>query len=270
MKIISSTVLVALFAAVSQGRFLQSTLSPVAVSSTYGTTAFASTLNCGQCIGLGYNYCVQKAENTITNAYPSSSAQVCVNPTSTSAVSQYTDATYSCSDVFADRVYSKFVCTYNTAQCGAYENYTLSAIGSNATINITGLSLGQTCFYKVQAACGAASFLPNDTSKVEIEYVQFANSSLNASDPIVGYGTYSSNSTNHRQAEPQVGMPRRDHYFKAAQGANEVVNQNITAYNSSATNNTAWGVSGRYDKTTGGRKVWGAANQGVSYGNLTD
>jgi hypothetical protein len=146
----------------------------------------------------------------------------------------------------------------------------LSAIGSNATINVTGLALGQTCYYKVLASCGAPSFLPNDTSRVEIEYVQFQNASLNTSDVVLGYGTYTSNSTNHRQSEPMMSMPRRDHYFNAAQGANMVTNQNITAFNSTTTNGTVFGYSGRYDKNTAGRKVFGAAAQGVSYGNLTD
>jgi hypothetical protein len=74
MKIISSTVLVALFA-VSQGRFLDATNAALPVASTYGTTAFSSGLNCGQCVGLGHTYCIQKQENTITTTYMTGTTQ---------------------------------------------------------------------------------------------------------------------------------------------------------------------------------------------------
>lgn len=100
-----------------------------------------------------------------------------------------TDSTYSCSNAFADRVYSKYVCQYNTAACGATSNFTLATVNSTASVNITALALGQTCFYKVQAQCGGPSFRPNDTSKVEVEFVEFKDQDLNSSDVVIGYGT---------------------------------------------------------------------------------
>lgn len=57
MKIVSSAVLVALFA-VSQGRFLNANDAALPVSATYGSTPYSSSMNCGQCIGLGNTYCV--------------------------------------------------------------------------------------------------------------------------------------------------------------------------------------------------------------------
>jgi hypothetical protein len=66
MKAIASTVLAALLA-VTNARFLDATVSmPYSV-----TTAFASTLNCGQCILGGYNYCVKQAEGTTVTVDPS-------------------------------------------------------------------------------------------------------------------------------------------------------------------------------------------------------
>jgi len=71
---------------------------------------------------------------------------------------------------------------------------------------------------------------------------------------------------------PATNMPRRDHYFAASLGGNNVVNANITAYNAS-TNGTIWGVSGRYDKSVNavqGRKAYGNPNQGdTQLANLT-
>lgn len=67
-----------------------------------------------------------------------------------------------------------------------------------------------------------------------------------------------------------MSMPRRAHYFMAGLGANEVTNQNITAYVSNTTNGTAYGFSGRYDKNTAGFKVYGNPVQGASFGNLTN
>jgi hypothetical protein len=136
-----------------------------------------------------------------------------------------TDVTYSCSNAFADRVYSKYVCQYNTAACGSTTNFTLPAINSTATLNVTNLALGQSCFYKVQATCGGPSFKPNDTSRVEIEFVEFRDSDLNSSDVIRTY-TLSSNDTNKRGSVPATGMPRRDHYFQSYAGGNLVSNDN--------------------------------------------
>lgn len=178
------------------------------------------------------------------------------------------DATWSCSNAFADRVYSKYVCQYNTSPCGSVSNFTLATTNSTATFNVTSLSLGQTCFYKVLAACGGPAFKPNDTSKVEIEYVEFNNADLNSSDVIRQY-TLTSNDTSKRGSVPSTGMPRRDHYFGASLGGNSIANGNITTYNSS-TNGTVWGKSGRYDKIAGGRKVYGNPTQGdTQMANLT-
>jgi len=183
-----------------------------------------------------------------------------------------TDATWSCTNAFADRAYSKYVCQYNTAACGSTTNFTLPAIGSNSTFNVSALALGQTCFYKVQAQCGGPAFLPNDTSRVEIEYVEFKDADLNSSDVVRQY-TLTSNDTNKRGSLPATGMPRRDHYFKALTGGNMIANDNQTTYNAS-TNGTIFGSSGRYDKVAGGRKVYNNPTQGntqmATLNNLTN
>jgi len=96
---------------------------------------------------------------------------------------------------------------------------------STANFTIASLSLGQTCFYKVQSVCGGPSFKPNDTTRVEIEYVEFRDSDLTVTDPVTGY-TLGSNSTTKRASSPVTGMPRRDHFFQASLGGNAVPNSN--------------------------------------------
>lgn len=266
MKAIASTVLVALFA-VSQGRFLDATNPSLTVAQTYGSAAFASTLNCGQCIGLGHTYCVKQAESIVTNAYPATANQVCIASGASGAA--MTDTTYSCSNAFADRSYSKYTCQVNTVACGSTQSFTLANTTSTANFNVSGLALGQTCLYKVQSTCGGPSFKPNVTDKVEIEFVAFKDADLNSSSPIVGLGTHSNN-TVKRQAIPATGMPRRDHYFQASLGGNSIANANYTTNYDASVNGTVWGRSGRYDKVAGGKRVYGNPTQGdAQLANLT-
>lgn len=124
MKIISATVFAALFAA-SQARFLDAS-NPVTVPlSNFGNPAFASTLKCGQCIGAGHNYCIQKAEYTSAANY-NGITETCVAAGTSDA--KMVDTTYSCSNAFADRVYSKYTCVYNTAACGASGSVSLTTV----------------------------------------------------------------------------------------------------------------------------------------------
>ena len=245
MKIISSTVLVALFA-VSNGRFLDANTTAQTVTQTYGSTAFSSSMNCGQCIGLGYTYCINKAENTTTNSYVTgTNGQICYQSGTNNA--NELQASWSCSSAFQDRVYSKYVCQYNTAACGTTPAYYLANVNSTASFNITNLALGQTCFYKVEAACGGPSFKPSDISRVEIEYVEFRNSLLNTSEPVRGYNNGTSADAAKKASVPAVGMPRRNRAFQGELGGNQISNGNITTYNASV-NGDVIGKSGRYDE----------------------
>ena len=118
------------------------------------------------------------------------------------------------------------------------------------------------------STCGGPSFLPNDTSKVEVEFVQFIDASLNSSDVVRQY-VLGSNDTNKRGSLPATDMPRRDHYFNSLLGGNMIANDNQTTYNAS-TNGTIFGASGRYDKVAGGRKAYGNPTQGnAQLANLT-
>ena len=276
MKTISATVFAALFAA-TQGRFLDAT-NPLTVPATnFGVTAFASTLNCGQCIGAGNTYCIQKAENTPFNGYPAANTQTCIAAGASST--QQTDSTWSCSNAFADRVYAKYTCQYNTAQCGPQTVVNLANTNSTQNVTVQNLQQGQTCFYTVKATCGGPAFQPDlsglNYTKFEFEYVTYQDANLNTSDALVTYATtgQNSNSTTKRQGVPAAGLPRRDHYFNAGLGGNRVVNANTTldSQYSNVTNGTIFGNSGRYDKTAGGRKLYGNLNQAAGQlSNLTN
>lgn len=260
MKIISSAVLVALFA-VSQGRFLDGNGTPLTSAQTYAGITYASTLKCGACVGVGGIYCVKKQEANVANGYQATSDETCLASTSTAA-SQQTAVDWQCTSAFADRVYSKYVCGFNTAVCGTTNIYSLATVNSTASFNVSGLQLGQTCFYKVSAACGGPSFQPNDTNaKYEYEYVEFRDSDVvNSSDSVRGYNNLTSVDPLKRSGTPATGMPRRNQFFRADSGANMVASGNFSTYNAS-TNGTLGGRQGRYDKVQGGRKAYGNTNQ---------
>jgi hypothetical protein len=205
----------------------------------------------------------------MTNSYSTgSSTQYCVQAGTSDGKQTAND--WSCTNAFADRAYSKYVCQYNTVPCGTINAFALPTNTSTASFNVTGLALGQTCFYTVKSACGAPSFKPNDTSRVEIEYVEYRDTNVNLTEVGVLSGV-SSNSTAKRTSPPVTGMPRRDHYFIGELGGNQIINQNTTAYVNSSVNGTIYGRSGRYDETAAGRKVYGNPTQGdMQLGNLTD
>jgi hypothetical protein len=118
MKAIASTVLAALLA-VTNARFLDTTTTAYSVA-----TPFVSTLNCGQCILGGFNFCIKQAEGTTVATDPTASSansQVCCNPGATCTAVTGTstvEGTYSCSNSYYDRAYSLNVCPINTNYCG--------------------------------------------------------------------------------------------------------------------------------------------------------
>jgi hypothetical protein len=57
MKTISAAVLMALLS-VTDARFLNADNVVVSADDAYGNSAYSTSLNCGQCIGLGYHYCI--------------------------------------------------------------------------------------------------------------------------------------------------------------------------------------------------------------------
>jgi hypothetical protein len=126
--------------------------------------------------------------------------------------------------------------------------------------------------YKVQSTCHAPAFIPTDTSRVEIEYVEYRDNQVNSTGTDTVVYTGSSTGTAKKQAQPAVGLPRRDHYFNGDIFGNAVAaGGNITAYTSVAVNGAVWGKSGRYDEIAGSRKVYGNPTQGLTQmGNLTD
>jgi hypothetical protein len=169
MKAVSTTIL-ALLALSSSARFLDATNVAPTVAVTY-----ASNLNCGQCIYGGYIYCRQGAENlalTGTTAYPSTNIKCC-NPSVMSSCTEVTNTAYNCSSSYADRSYAKYVCPQKESHCGTIQTAALVDVNSTYTFNISALPLGRTCAYAVATNCGAPAFTPNDTSRVEIEYVEF-------------------------------------------------------------------------------------------------
>jgi len=122
----------------------------------------------------------------------------------------------------------------------------------------------------VAATCGGPSFKPTDTSRVEIEYTEFSDADLNTTATVRGYSLGNSNEVLKKQSLPAVGMPRRDHFYNAGLGGNNIANGNITTFDSTQ-NGIVNGRSGRFDKLNTGRKAYGNPTQGdLQQANLTN
>ena len=82
------------------------------------TIAYDSSLKCGQCIKGGFNYCFQG--NDTQAMAESQLVDFCCQDTSSNC-RQYTDTTYSCSGVYADRDYAATFCPFVKEKCGDKE-----------------------------------------------------------------------------------------------------------------------------------------------------
>ena len=138
----------------------------------------------------------------------------------------------------------------------------MAAVNSTASFNITNLAQGQTCFYRVQAQCGAPAFKPTDISRVEVEYVEYRDAEISLTETVRGYNTLASSDALKKASTPAVGMPRRDHVFMGQLGGNSIANGNITSTYNATIQGDVRGRSGRYDEVAMGRKVFGNPTQG--------
>lgn len=107
----------------------------------------------------------------------------CCQDTS-STCRQYTDATYSCSGVYADADYAKTFCPFVREKCGDKEKIEFSETSVNETqqISVSNLNKGDTCCYKVKSKCNSPAFrvidkeLGMNDSSVEISFIEYKKS----------------------------------------------------------------------------------------------
>mmetsp|Transcript_39607 Transcript_39607/g.29244 ORF Transcript_39607/g.29244 Transcript_39607/m.29244 type:complete len:87 (+) Transcript_39607:320-580(+) len=84
------------------------------------------------------------------------------------------------------------MCPYYRSQCSNTTDIYLDTVDQTKEVQITNLSRGNSCFYKVKTFCGAPAVRPDNTNDVQIEFVEFNSQQLNASQPVAGSG-YASN-----------------------------------------------------------------------------
>ncbi len=78
---------------------------------------WAATLGCGACINGGYTYCVQGKEGddftgkTVT--------QTCCRDSTSANCPQVSNTTWTCSNIFSDRMTAKGLCPYKSTSCGS-------------------------------------------------------------------------------------------------------------------------------------------------------
>jgi hypothetical protein len=69
-----------------------------------------------------------------------------------------------------DSQYAKALCPITPDACGQ-TNYTFSSSGNSQTVTSTGLAVGDTCWYKIEAACGAPYFTITNANNVQVDYI---------------------------------------------------------------------------------------------------
>lgn len=89
------------------------------------TIPFTQSLGCGACIKGGYIFCAfGKEGNEYATTLPTT--KCCQNSTN---CPEATNSNYTCSNAYADKTYSKFVCPFVKANCGNYSNLNFTKTG---------------------------------------------------------------------------------------------------------------------------------------------
>jgi hypothetical protein len=129
------------------------------------TISYAADLGCGGCIEGGYVYCIPGAAGSEPSTWGKNTAFCCKNTTSCPDLK---NKTYLCSSTYKNKTLAKAMCPFKNNSCGSHSALNLTKVGDKLNLSIS-LKEGETCTFKVTAACGLPTFLPNDTTGFHIE-----------------------------------------------------------------------------------------------------
>ena len=134
------------------------------------TVPFNKTLGCGGCVRGGYIYCYKGVEGQIHKELDRSNSKCC--QTEDDCKGQINSNAWSCTNIYTDPTLAKFACPFVNSSCGP--NNTIEFNKTGQTLNITlHIEPGNTCFFDIRAKCGAPAFQFNDTTGLDIEYIDF-------------------------------------------------------------------------------------------------
>lgn len=134
---------------------------------------YTQTLPCGACITGGYVYClIGKAFDDFSNR---TLTQKCCQ-SATNNCPEATNATWTCSSSYPDRVLAKSICPYRSSMCGPKNTYQYNSWGADQQNNITvNVPPGETCSYIVNTQCGVPMFQTNETAGFDIDSFEYAD-----------------------------------------------------------------------------------------------
>jgi len=169
--------------------------------------AHSGDLKCGKCIKAGFNFCHTGTDGVaVADGVEEPTAKCCADDQCTEA----SDDTYTCSLTYSDTTYALQMCPQKQAQCGETQEVEFTEVGdAEVDLEVTGLTEGESCTYKIKSSKGSPAFKVKDEStisddKVEISYIEFEGDRVEKTDAA---GTTAEDS-------PEEGLPKRDQSFE--------------------------------------------------------
>ena len=125
----------------------------------------SASMKCGECLYYGYNSCTKDIDHRIVNSSFSTLLGFEYDPSDTNynicygqnEISKYSDDQYICTNTYNNSLYATYACPQLESVCGKNGSYgpiELINVNDTGSINITGMTMGDTCFYPVKTSCG--------------------------------------------------------------------------------------------------------------------
>ncbi len=181
-----------------------------------------STLPCGQCILGGYIFCMQsKDERAIqsTDAAPPSAA--CCE-TEADCSTQIADTSFSCSSQYTDQDYAMHMCPFKTQKCDqSGDVMEKESADTAASVNPTGMSAGDVCFYKMKNACDGGVVGLKSSEGTYVSVLEFAEDDVDVTKDPAADDSAAPDSTEAKTSPPEGDMPPRNERFSAESAEGE-------------------------------------------------
>ena len=164
-------------------------------------------LKCGKCIKAGFNFC---HTGTDGEAVAAGDAEPTAKCCADDQCAEASDETYTCSLTYSDTTYALQMCPQKQAQCGETQEVAFTEVDEpEVVLEVTGLTEGESCTYKIKSSKGSPCFKVKDESTitdetVEITYIEFEGDRVEKTD---APGTSAEDS-------PEEGLPTRDQSFE--------------------------------------------------------
>jgi len=169
--------------------------------------AHAEDLKCGKCIKAGFNFCHTGTDGVAIADGGVEPTVICCEDDQCAEAS---DTDYTCSLTYSDTTYALQMCPQKQAQCGETQEVEFTEVDeAEVDLEVTGLTEGESCTYKIKSSKGSPCFKVKDEStitddKVEISYIEFEGDKVEKTDAA---GTTAEDS-------PEEGLPKRDQSFE--------------------------------------------------------